>query len=140
MSYLGWGWSHSAGPEEHYGHKNVALADLADDLIPRRPIGSGGVMQYAFAALGTLGVIAGSEPFSDFASFHRDSLDALDVDDCPEGVASPDLPADCRETAATPEALFRKLDEWGKRTLVIPHGLAWGTTNPAGARLDIQLE
>ena len=50
-----------------------------------------------------------------------------------------ELPADCRESAATPAELFRKLDEWGFASLVIPHGLAWGIHAPPGARLDNQL-
>jgi hypothetical protein len=60
--------------------------------------------------------------------------------DCPQGVSSPELPVDCRESAATPAALFRKLDQWDLETLVIPHGLAWGIHAPPGARLDVQLD
>lgn len=140
VSFLGWEWSHSDSVEQHYGHKNVILADLADELIPSRPIGSGGATAYAFVGLGTLGVLASPHAFSDFSSFHRYALDTLDVEDCATDVPSPELPRDCRETARTPQELFSKLSEWGKRALVIPHGLAWGTTNPTHARLDIQLE
>ncbi len=140
VSFLGWEWSHSGTAEEHYGHKNVVLADLEDNAIPARPIASGPTSTYMFVGLGTLGVLATESAFTDFGSFHRYALDALAVDTCAEGVASPDLPTDCREHAATPAELFKKLDEWGKRALVIPHGLAWGVTNPAHARLDRQLE
>ena len=59
--------------------------------------------------------------------------------DCAPGIPSPELPADCRESAETPAELFRKLDEWGLESLVIPHGLAWGIHAPPGARLDVQL-
>jgi hypothetical protein len=64
----------------------------------------------------------------------------LDMPACPEDTPSPDLPADCLESAIDPSELFRKLDEWGVDSLVIPHGLAWGIHAPPGARLDPQLE
>lgn len=142
VSFLGWEWSHSGlTPETHFGHKNVILADLDDDEIPSRPIASAPGPHWAFIAIGTLGALTSDLPYSDFADFHRYAFGTLDVEDCETDVSSPLLPSNCRESATTPGELFRKLDEWGHRALVIPHGLAWGITNPpADARLDLQLQ
>ena len=59
---------------------------------------------------------------------------------CPDGVPADELPDDCREVALTPTTLYRKLDEWGFDSIVIPHGLAWGTVNPQGADFRDQLD
>ena len=58
---------------------------------------------------------------------------------CEAGVDTRELPADCRESAETPRALFEKLEQAGHDTLVIPHGLAWGQHAPPGASLATQL-
>ena len=66
---------------------------------------------------------------------------SLDMPDCP-----PDLPGSapperaCREWAATPEELFRKLDAWQLDALVIPHGTTWGFYTPPGSAWDKQLQ
>jgi hypothetical protein len=140
VSYLGWEWSHAgATPETHYGHKNVVLRGTSDAEIPTRPIASRPGPPYPFMMIGLAGPFMSGFEFSDFADFYRYAWDALDVEDCAKGVPVRDLPADCRESATTPAELFSKLDDWALPALVIPHGLAWGTTNPPGARLDLQL-
>ena len=139
VSFLGWEWSHRGlRPETHYGHKNVVLRDLEDERIPARPIASAPGTSF-FVALGVLGTFAEGPSFEEWSSFHRWSRDIVAVEDCPEGVAVRDLPRDCRESATTPRALFAKLADWGHEAVVIPHGLAWGVTNPAGADLANQL-
>src|SRR5260370_35160814 len=52
---------------------------------------------------------------------------------CPPGFNSRSLPENCFEVALTPQELSRKLDEWGYDALVIPHGTAWGLSNPPSA-------
>jgi len=52
---------------------------------------------------------------------------------CAENVDTKALPANCFEVALRPEDLSRKLDEWGFDALVIPHGTAWGLSNPPSA-------
>ena len=69
-------------------------------------------------------------PLSQALDFNRHFEELGSVPACPAGVAVRDLGGDCREVAETPRELFAKLDDWGFDSLVIPHGLAWGTTNP----------
>jgi hypothetical protein len=49
------------------------------------------------------------------------------------------LPAECHESAQTPQVLFEKLSQWGYDTLVIPHGTTWGFYTPPGSTFDKQL-
>jgi len=145
VAFMGWEWTQtSSTPENHYGHKNVIFSGLADDELPARPISSIAVSTYeqkpppAFVMNAAAGAVrlAGYSEYADVLSLMT-GLAA--TPDCPSDVASPQLPADCRESAATPEELFRKLREWNLEPLVIPHGLAWGIHAPPGARLDVQL-
>ncbi len=143
--FLGWEWSHVARvPEEHWGHKNVIFRNLADDEVPTRAIGAAGL-----ATDGLRGVVGGMPwyvPLLDFDERGRyyDFIQFMDevreVERCPEGVPSPELPVDCYESAATPRELFEKLDQWGFDALVIPHGNTWGFYTPPGATLDKQLD
>jgi hypothetical protein len=145
VAFVGWEWTQtSTVPEQHYGHKNVIFPGLADDQLPARPISSIAISTYEqtppprFVMRGAAGLIRlfGYPEYADVLSF---IATLADYPDCDLDTASPDLPPDCRESAATPAELFRKLDEWSLETLVIPHGLAWGVHAPPGARLDNQL-
>jgi hypothetical protein len=139
VSFLGWEWSHAAGrAEAHYGHKNVVLLEDGRGRVPARPIASVAGPRTTFLLLGAIAPLVRGT-LAPWASFHRYARDLLDVPDCPEGVSVRELPPDCRESARTPEALFAKLAEWDLPALVIPHGLAWGTTNPAHADLAFQI-
>ena len=138
VSFLGWEWSHAGRPEAHYGHKNVVLRDVEEGRVPARPIGSATGAPAAFITMGVIAPLV-TGGLDEWRTFHRYSRDTLDVDDCPADVAVRDLPDDCRESAATPTELFAKLADWDLPALVIPHGLSWGTTNPAGADLRVQI-
>ncbi len=143
VTYLGWEWSHiGTTPDNHYGHKNVVLLDTGEGEIPTRPISSlppGNLARLADAAptgmrLGMWAV--NGRRGLDFARF---MVHASNTPSCAEGVPVRDLPADCIESAVTPEALFAKLDDWGFPSLVIPHGTAWGMYTPAGSDWRKQL-
>lgn len=144
VSFLGWEWTQMGStPDNHYGHKNVILRDLADGSIPSRPIaaapppgvpstfdlGGGGRLALGLGAFATEG---GHDMLRASAE-----LGAMDV--CPMGVSVRDLPPDCREAVATPRELFTKLDDWGHASIVIPHGTTWGMYTPGGSSWTKQL-
>ncbi len=142
VSFLGWEWTQVGRvPENHYGHKNVILADTEDERIPTRPIASISMSSQAMAAppvmgLGLLAVAGGGGRLYDLAT-HLQGRSKFQT--CADGVPAPELPADCLEGARTPAGLFRKLDEWGHRSIVIPHGTTWGFYTPPGSTWDKQL-
>ncbi|MCZ7619088.1 MAG: DUF3604 domain-containing protein [Myxococcota bacterium] len=144
VAFLGYEWSQvGRTPDDHYGHKNVVIRGLADDEVPVRPIGAGGLATDALRNAGE--AIPRLLPFADFANrqrywnFIRFLDEIAEVPRCPEGVPSSELPADCYEAAGTPEDLFRKLDEAGHDSIVIPHGNTWGFYSPPGITWDKQL-
>jgi hypothetical protein len=145
VSYLGWEWTQvGTEPANHYGHKNVILRHLDDAQIPTRPISAGtppGMPSVQEGmpgplSLGALAVFGAADGGSEFARYMNETGS---VPDCPQDVPVRDLPLDCRETAATPEMLFEKLDDWGHESLVIPHGTTWGYYTSLGSAWDKQL-
>ncbi|MBW2395281.1 MAG: DUF3604 domain-containing protein [Deltaproteobacteria bacterium] len=139
VAFLGWEWSQTGigGPESHYGHRNVILLKTAEDAVPTRPIAASRINVWGL--IGGLVAAADPDPTHDYAAYHRTLWNGLTAPACAEGVPVRELPEDCAEVVPTPDLLFEKLDDWGFPSLVIPHGLAWGTTNPPGARFDHQL-
>jgi hypothetical protein len=139
VSYLGWEWTQvGSTPDKHYGHKNVVLEHTDDARIPARPIsalqGIEGGSPSPFA-LGFL-TLRGGGRTHDLARYFAE-LGRVPVCDPTKNVH--DLPPDCLEQAKTPAELFRKLDEWGHPSLVIPHGTTWGFYTPPGSAWDKQL-
>lgn len=151
VAFLGWEWTQSApanlqGDRTHYGHKNVILLETGEGKVPTRPIGAGGgglfaapVPSAAWALLRAGMAARDLDQLGPYLDFNRFAREARSIDVCPEGVPVQQLPKDCLEGAETPEILFRKLDEWGLPSLVIPHGTSWGIHAPATASLDQQL-
>jgi hypothetical protein len=141
VAFLGWEWTQIGDtPENHYGHKNVILAQTDDAHIPARPIGaarppSRQLVQARVLARGIAALTEGGR-FNDFARYQAEAeATAL----CPTDVPERDLPKDCIELAATPAELFAKLDDWGFESIVIPHGTTWGLYTPPGSKWDKQL-
>ncbi len=139
VSYLGWEWTQvGTSPDKHYGHKNVVLEHTDDARIPARPIsalqGIEGGSPSTFL-LGAMALRSGGRSH-DLARYFAE-LDAVPVCDAEANVRA--LPRNCREQAATPAELFRKLDEWGHEAIVIPHGTTWGFYTPPGSSWDKQL-
>ena len=146
VAFPGFEWTQiGATPESHYGHRNVIFKDIEEDRVPARPIAAPGLAAQAMADMSAIRAnisipfraFPDEQPYNDVAAH---VAEIIDVDKCPEDVASPDLPADCRESAATPDVLFRKLGEWGMQSMVIPHGTTWGFYTPPGYLYDKQLQ
>ena len=144
VAFLGWEWSQVGGtPEEHYGHKNVIFLEIDRDRVPSRPIAAPRP-EFRVAALPLFGrlMLSVASPSNSqlYADYARYAEDVSAVPYCESGVDSRELPLDCHEVAADPAELHRKLDEWGARALVIPHGTSWGLMTPRGFDLAKELE
>ncbi len=146
VAFIGWEWTQvGATAEQHFGHHNVLFKDDAFELLPKRPVAAIGA--------GVATVAARSEASKQPAALglidprHRDYYAAYNrwieqmaaTPPCEPSTPSPALPADCYETAATPGELYRKLDQWGFESIVIPHGTSWGFYTPPGANWRHQL-
>ncbi len=138
VAFLGWEWTQvGVTPADHYGHKNVVLAHTEEERIPKRPIDAArfGLARPSPYGFGLVTLLSGGR-LHDFARF---LADRAAVPACDPEANVYDLPADCIESAATPEVLFRKLREWGHEAMVIPHGTSWGFYTPPGSAWDKQL-
>lgn len=148
VAFVGFEWTQvGRTPEEHYGHRNVVLRDTDEEALPTRPIAASGVAAEAMESGGE-GIGVGrllSVPLLDFENRQRYkdlivyARETAGVPPCPKGRGVRELPAGCREIAATPEELFDKLRQWSSESLVIPHGTTWGFYTPPGYRFDESL-
>jgi len=142
VAFAGWEWSQSERDDisSHYGHKNVIFRTWEEGAVPTRPISSERTYMLARIPSVLVGLMSLSDTVKGVSDFGRFARESRNVPTCAEGTVAPELPDDCREVALTPGDLYRKLDEWGFDALVIPHGLAWGTTNPIGADFRNQMD
>jgi hypothetical protein len=139
VAFLGWEWTQMGlTPDTHYGHKNVVLAHTDDARIPTRPIAAtaGGLANNPPTVLARGLMALGDSRFRDLSA-RWTGLSEIAL--CQDG-NSGELPSDCREIAHTPVELFRKLDERGHDSIVIPHGTAWGIYTPPLSSWDQQLQ
>ena len=81
-------------------------------------------------------VVGGHPRYYSLATYLQDRAS---VPECEKGVDTRELSGECMERAATPGDLFRKLDQWGHDSIVIPHGTTWGMYTPTGSSWDKQL-
>src|SRR6185369_14324924 len=147
VAFLGWEWTQvGATPETHYGHKNVIFRETAEDRVPTRPISArAGALGQAFTNRPPLSQRL-KFPFLDFFNrqryfdFGKLQEEIIAVPLCPAGVNVKQLPADCHETAETPDVLYEKLNQWGFDSMVVPHGTTWGLYTPLGSTMDKQLK
>ena len=142
VSFVGWEWSNGEMDDvpSHFGHKNVIFRTWEEGQVPTRPIAAS--PEYPIAKMpaivvGALNLVDSVSAVADFG-FYLDEVQSTPA--CPDGVHARELSSDCREVALTPQSLYRKLDEWGFDSLVIPHGLAWGTTNPLTGDFKNQMD
>ncbi len=145
VPFLGWEWTQiGTTPANHYGHKNVVLRDLEQGRIPPRPIAAGPppdtpALDDVVPSAVVMGLLALAERDAGGPAMARYVSETAGIPVCPSGRRVRDLPADCREQAATPAELFAKLDDWGHSALVIPHGTTWGMYTPPGSSWDKHL-
>jgi hypothetical protein len=141
VSFVGWEWSNSNSDDvpSHYGHKNVIFRTWEKGATPARPIAAQERYLIARIPPPLLGLMGASDPLAAVSDLGWYVREVKNTPVCEAGVPVAELPTDCREVAFTPTELYRKLDEWGYDALVIPHGLAWRTTNPLSADFRNQL-
>jgi hypothetical protein len=143
VAFLGWEWTQVGNmPDDHYGHKNVVLAGVGEEEVTARPIAAASTVRRAAGAVppalrrGVLALLGGDRRYADLATYLAER-DGVEI--CDEHAPVRELPIDCLETAETPADLFRKLDDWGLESIVIPHGTTWGFYTPPGSAWDKQL-
>lgn len=142
VSFVGWEWSQGSKDNlsSHYGHKNVIFRRWEEGATPTRPISSEAKsiwQKFPSILIGLISLTEDSDVVADLGWYMRESRD---TPICPTDSHAKELPTGCRDVALTPSVLYRKLDEWGYDSMVIPHGLAWGITNPLTADFRDQLE
>lgn len=145
VAFTGFEWTQiGRTPQTHYGHKNIFFKNTGEEQLPPRPIATPGLAVQAFTDLRTvlanaqipIRAFPNQKPYND-AGAHLSEIRSLG--NCPENVPTRELPADCRELAATPADLFRRLDDWGFESFVVPHGTTWGLYTPPGYSWDKQI-
>jgi hypothetical protein len=115
---------------------------LAEEELPQRPItalpedGDLGLFQ-GVERIGPMRWIdpLGRSAYSDFLWLGRE---LSGIPSCPAGVDTRELPADCRENAATPKVLFEKLARQLRRR--DPHGTNGASTPPGTSMARRQRE
>lgn len=134
ITFTGFEWTQAGTTmENHYGHHNVIFRDQDEAHLPSRSISP--MPPYFDPDLKVLESM--HEPRVGGYMAMMQELSKVPL--CEEDVNTRMLPPNCFEVATRPDILSRKLDEWGFEALVIPHGTAWGESNPPTADYAHQL-
>ena len=127
ITFTGFEWTQAGTTRDnHYGHRNVIFRDQDEAHLPPRAISP--MLPYFDPDLPVLTKMAAREPRVGGYVAMMQELSKVPV--CAPNVPTRSLPDNCFEVALTPADLSRKLDEGGYDALVIPHGTAWGLSNP----------
>jgi hypothetical protein len=136
IAFTGFEWTQAGTTREnHYGHRNVIFRDQDEAHLPTRAISP--MPRYFDPDLPMLTKMYAREPRVSAYVAMMQELSKVPV--CAENVDSKALPKNCFEVALRPQDLKRKLDQWGFEAMVIPHGTAWGLSNPPSADWARQL-
>jgi hypothetical protein len=145
VAFLGYEWTqaNAESADQHYGHKNVIFRYTDEERVAARPIyAETGLGPAAFNPPMANRMLLPLQRWRDRQAYLDWNLYMAEMEaepPCPADVSSADLPRTCKEGARTPADLFRKLDEAGHESIVIPHGNTWGMYTPPGTTWDKQL-
>lgn len=147
VAFLGYEWSqmNQFEKDKHYGHKNVVYKDIEEDKVPPRAIAAISPVVEALqkstkVLINRIGLSAGAAFMGeDLRDFNKYNGELNSMAPCDPNAHTNDLPDNCLEGVHTPAELFRKLDEGGYESIVIPHGNTWGLYTPPLASWDKQL-
>ena len=137
VAFVGFEWTQvGLTPETHYGHKNVMYPGLAEEELPQRPITAlpEDDSLSLFRGIDRVGRARFIDPlgwgaYEDFLWLGKE-LDG--IPSCPAGVDTRELPADCRENAATPQGALREARAVGPRDARDPARNHLGLLHAAG--------
>ena len=145
-AFIGWEWTQVGKvAETHYGHHNVLFKNDDPDMLPSHPIAAVGMGVATIAARSSEGKQSSLLRLIDprhrgyYAAYNSWVGQMAATPACDPDVPSPELPANCYESAATPGELFSKLDQWGFDNIVVPHGTSWGFYTPPNSNWKHQL-
>jgi hypothetical protein len=142
VAFMGYEWTHVGSiAEQHYGHHNVLYRDTDDASLPPRPISAVRFWQGTDKRIVPKKLPSALSRF-DFKhrKFYREYNQFIEqvanIPLCPKGVHTRELPKNCLEYADDPVELYRKINEFGVESIVIPHGTAWGNSAPPNTTWD----
>jgi len=145
IPFIGFEWTQVGfSAQDHYGHHNVLFKDIESDKIPSRPIAAAGVSTQGLRGpkgrINKMIYLLDPTHANYYASLNNFNSEMQSTENCKKGIHSKQQTKECFDTAATPKELYKKLDQWGFDTLVIPHGTTWGSYTPPGASWSHQFE
>ncbi|MEI6894143.1 MAG: DUF3604 domain-containing protein [Colwellia sp.] len=135
IPFIGFEWTQAGfTADTHYGHHNVLYKDFEDGKIPTRPIAAAGpattTMRGDQGKISKLIYLIDPINMNYYSALNDFNVELQATPNCLPDLSSKQQQAECFDTAATTEQLYKKLDEWQLDTMVIPHGTTWGFYTP----------